>query len=77
MQARNEKKNTPAPTLAMFILYRMAFGATKGYPEWNERCLTLTVPLEAYAEEGPPGTFRKEQWGFHSKVFFYANPRHR
>ena len=45
------KKNTPAPTLAMFTLYRMTFGATKGYTEWRERCLTLTMPLEAYAEE--------------------------
>ena len=61
----------------MFTLYRVAFGATKGYPEWRERCLTLTMPLEAYSEEGPPGTFRKEQWGFHSKVFFYVNPCHR
>ena len=71
------KKNTPARTLAMFTLYRMAFCATKGYPEWRERCLTLTMPLEAYAKEGLPDTFCKEQWGFHSKVFFCANPCHR
>ena len=53
----------------MFTLYRMAFCATKGYPEWRERCLTLTMPLEPMLRRDCRALFAKSNGVFIAKYF--------